>query len=82
MTDLHELRKERDRYAELAQIEAVKARPLLREVESILSMEQRRERWVALGMHLGVGFLFFVLGVALSDQLRTWLNHVWSVLSR
>ncbi len=78
MTKLQELRQEHDRYSQLAQIEATKAEALLKEIEKTLGKERKTERWVALAMHVGVGFLFFVLGVLLSDSLKGWVTHVWT----
>lgn len=80
MAKLQHLRNEHERYSELAQIEAGKAAALLKEVETTLGREQKKERWIALAMHLGVGFLFFVLGVAVSDSFKGWLIHVWAKL--
>jgi hypothetical protein len=78
MTELQQLRQEHDRYSQLAQIEATKAEALLKEIARTLGKERRTERWVALAMHLGVGFLFFALGVVLSDSLKSWATHVWT----
>ena len=61
MAKLRQLRQEHDKYSQLAQIEAKKAEALLLQVEATLGKEQRKERWIALCMHLGVGLLFFVL---------------------
>jgi hypothetical protein len=80
MATLQHLRTEHERYSELAQIEAKKAAALLKEVETTLGKEQRKERWVALAMHLGGGFLFFVLGVASGDSLRVWITRLWTSL--
>ena len=30
----------------------------------------------------GVGFLFFILGVILSDPFKGWLDHVWGKFFR
>jgi hypothetical protein len=78
MTQLEKLSEEHKRYSELAQIELEKAQPIIRQVERTLGTEQRKERWIALAMHLGVGFLFFVLGVALSDFLKRWIDYLWA----
>lgn len=80
MAKLQHLRQEHERYSELAQIEAKKAAALLKQVETTLGKEQRKERWIALAMHLGVGFLFFVLGVAVSDSFKGWIIQVWTKL--
>jgi len=55
MAKLQQLRQEHDRYSELAQIEAKKAEALLKQIETTLGKEQRKERWIALAMHLGTG---------------------------
>jgi hypothetical protein len=78
MAKLQHLREEHERYSELAQIEANKAAALLKQVETTLGKEQKRERWIALGMHLGIGFLFFVLGVALGDSFKRWITDIWA----
>ena len=80
MAKLQRLKEEHERYSALAQIEAKKAEALLKQVETTLGNEQRKERWIALTMHLGVGFLFFVLGVALSNPFKDWINHTWTKL--
>jgi hypothetical protein len=82
MTQLQKLREEHKRYSELAQIELEKAEPLLKQVERTLGKEQRKERWIALAMHVGVGFLFFVLGVVLSDSLKRWVDYLWGKIPR
>src|ERR1019366_5627181 len=78
MAKLQEVRQEHDKYSELAQIEAKKAEAVLKQVEATLGRDQRKERWIALAMHLGVGFLFFVLGVILSDAFKGWIDRVWT----
>jgi hypothetical protein len=77
MQKLQHLRKEHDRYSELAQIEAKKAEALLSQVEATLGKGAAKERWIALAMHLGVGFVFFVVGVLLSDSFKAWIEHIW-----
>jgi hypothetical protein len=77
MKELQHLREEHARYSELAQIEASKAEALIKQVEMTLGREQKKERWIALLMHLSVGFLFFVLGVAVSDPFKNWLVRLW-----
>lgn len=80
MEKLKQLRLEHDRYSELTQIEAKKAEALLKQVEAALGKEQRRERWIALAMHLGVGFLYFIAGVALGDTVKAWTSSLSSRL--
>jgi hypothetical protein len=80
MAKLRQLRQEHERYSELAQIEAKKAEVLLKQVEKTLGKEQRKERWIALSMHLAVGFLFFILGVAVGDWLKDWINHLSKII--
>jgi hypothetical protein len=72
MQQLQQLRLEHDRYSELTQIEAKKAEALLKQVEAALGKEQKRERWIALAMHLGVGLLYFIAGVVLGDTVKGW----------
>jgi hypothetical protein len=78
MAKLEQVRQEHDRYSELASIEAKKAEALLNQVETTMGKGQRKERWIALAMHVGVGFLFFFLGVVFSDPFKEWLNYVWT----
>ena len=77
MAKLQHLRQEHERYSELAQIEAKKAEALIKQVETTLGREHVKERWIALAMHLGVGSLFFVLGVVMADPFRDWISHLW-----
>jgi hypothetical protein len=80
MAKLQQLKAEHEKYSQLTQIEAEKAKALLQQVEESLGKEQRKERWIALAMHLGVGFLFFALGVGVGDPLKGWLLHAWHVV--
>jgi hypothetical protein len=78
MAKLQQVRTEYDKYSLLAQIEAKKAEPLLLQVEATLGREQRKERWIAFCMHMGFGLLFFILGIAVSDSLKGWMDHLWT----
>jgi hypothetical protein len=80
MKQLEQLRQEHDKYSELAQIEGKKAEALMRQIETTLGKEQRKERWIALAMHLGVGLLYFLLGVAVSVPFKSWMDKIWSLL--
>jgi hypothetical protein len=81
MAKLEELQKEHEKYSQLAQIEAGKAEALLKQVKDTLGEEQRKERWVALAMHVGVGLVFFVLGVLASEPFKAWIDRIWSKLA-
>jgi predicted transcriptional regulator len=81
MAKLEELQKEHEKYSQLAQIEAKKAEALLRQVKDTLGEEQRKERWVALAMHLSGGLIFFVLGVLASEPFKAWFDRIWSRFS-
>lgn len=80
MLKLEQLKQDYDKYSELAQIEAKKAEAIVKQIELALGKEQRKERFIALTMHLGVGFLFFVLGVTVSDHFKAWIGYIWSAL--
>ena len=80
MAELEKLREEHEKYSQLAQIEAKKAEALLKQVEITLGREQKKERWVALAMHLSVGLIFFVLGVLASDSFKAWFERTWTRL--
>ena len=80
MAKLQAVREDHERYSQLANIEAKKAEALLKQVGATLGKEQRKERWIALGMHLGVGFLFFMLGVIASDSFKAWVVSLWAKL--
>lgn len=80
MSKVQKLREEYDRYSKLAQVEMAKAEPIIRQVESAIGKEQSRERLIALAMHLGVGFLFFVVGVLAGDSFKHWIvEHLWTI---
>lgn len=70
MEKLQRLREDHDRYSDLSQIEATKAAALLTQVAVTLEKGATRERWIPLAMHLGVGFIFFMGGVLLSDPFK------------
>lgn len=74
---LEALRKEHDRYSELAQIEAKKAEALLSQIETTLGRNVGRERWIAFLINIIAGLILFVLGVVLSDPLKDWLTKLW-----
>jgi hypothetical protein len=80
MVKLEELKKEHEKYSQLAQIEAKQAEVLINQVKDTLGAEQTKERWIALAMHLGAGVLFFVIGVLASDPFKAWCDHIWSKL--
>jgi DNA repair exonuclease SbcCD ATPase subunit len=80
MAKLEELQKEHERYSQLAQIEAKQAEALINQVKDALGEEQTKERWIALAMHLGVGILFFVVGVLASDPFKAWCARLLSKL--
>ena len=81
MAKLEVLQEEHEKYSQLAQIEAKKAEALLKQVKDTLGEEQRKERWVALAMHLSAGLIFFVLGVLASEPFKAWFDRIWSKLS-
>lgn len=76
-TKLEALKKEHDRYSELAQIEAKKAEALLRQVESTLGRNAGKERAIAFAINIAAGLILFILGVAVSDPLKAWITRVW-----
>ena len=80
MSKLEQLKQDYDKYSELAQIEGKKAEALVKQIELVLGKEQRKERLIALAMHLGVGFIFFALGVTVSDPFKAWTARIWSML--
>jgi len=82
MSKLQQLREEHEKYSQLAQIEGKKAEALVSQLKATLENEQRKERWIAFGMHFGFGLLFFVLGVVASDSVKEWLDHVWIRMTR
>lgn len=75
---LEELRKEHQRYSQLAQIEASKAEALLRQVETTLGRNANKERAIAFAINIGAGIILFVLGVAVSDSLKAWLTKLFA----
>jgi len=81
MAKLEELKKEHEKYSQLAQIEAKTAEVFLMQIEDTLGKEQRKERWVALAMHLSVGLIFFVLGVLASEPFKAWFDSILNMLS-
>jgi len=74
---LEALKKEHERYSELAQIEAKKAEALLRQVESTLGRNVGKERLIAFAINIAAGLILFVLGVVVSEPLKTWITKVW-----
>ena len=74
---LEHLRKEHDRFAQLAEIEAGKAAALLTQIEATMGRQAGRERWISFGINIAAGLIIFVLGIWLSEPLK----HLWSVIS-
>ena len=77
---LEALRKEHERYSQLAQIDAKKAEALLSQIETTLGRNAKKERWIAFLINIIAGLILFVLGVVLSDSLKTWLAKIWDWL--
>jgi len=71
---LEALRKEHERYSELAQIEGRKAEALVSQIEITLGRNVGRERWIAFLINITAGLILFVLGVVLSEPLKNWLK--------
>jgi hypothetical protein len=72
---LQRLRNEHERYSELAQIEGKKAEALMAQLEATLGKNLGRERWIAFAINIIAGLILFILGVALSDQLKQYLGR-------
>jgi len=75
---LEHLQKEHERYSQLADMEAKKAEALLTQIEATLGKNVGKERWIAFGINIAAGMIFFVLGVFLSDPLK----HLWTALTK
>jgi hypothetical protein len=69
---LNHLREEVDKYSKLAAIEEDKARALVVQLDSLLSRDRGRERWVSLAINLVAGLLIFVLGIVAGPRLARW----------
>ena len=69
------LRREVERYSQLAEIEEDKARALLKEVQTVLGKGKNRERWVALCISLVAGILIFLLGIFAGPKLSDWFEN-------
>ena len=74
---LERLRAEYDRYSQLAEIEADKAKALIEELSLTLGKSQKRERWVAFGINLIAGAIIFVAGVLLGAPVRRFLAWIF-----
>ena len=66
---LARLRSEAERLSALAEIEQQKVLPLLKELDAVLNKGRSRERWIALGLNILAGALFFFLGVYVGSKL-------------
>lgn len=71
-TRLNQLRDEVDQYSKLAAIEEEKAKALVLQLDSLLSRNRGRERWVSLAINLLAGFLIFALGIVAGPRLTRW----------
>jgi hypothetical protein len=74
---LEHLRKEHDRYAQLAGIEAAKAEALIMQIEATVGRQAGKERWIAFGINIAAGLILFILGIWLSGPLK----HLWRIIS-
>lgn len=70
--NLNNLRAEYERFSKLAEIEADKAEALVNQLEITYGKGQVKERWIALGLNILVGLLFFLAGVFLSEPIKSW----------
>lgn len=77
---LTELRKEYERYSELAEIEEKKVEALIQQLEITLGKERGRERWFAIILNFLIGLIFFIAGALLSSPLQKWFHGIWTVI--
>ncbi len=68
------LRDEIERYSKLAEIEEDKAKIILTEVQATLDKGKNTERWIAFGINLLAGIIFFVLGIVAGPFFSKWFN--------
>jgi hypothetical protein len=79
---LEDLRKEHDRYSQLAKIEATKAEALLGQIEATLGKNQGRERWISFWINIAAGLVIFILGVVLSEPLQKFFSKLWTAITK
>ncbi len=68
------LKDEIDRYSKVAEVEEDKARVILTEIQTALNKGKNIERWIAFGINLISGIIFFILGIFAGPILSKWLN--------
>ncbi len=75
---LEHLQQEHERYSQLAEMEATKAQALLKQIETTLGKNAGKERWVAFGINIIAGLIIFVLGVIVSEPLKS----LWTTFTK
>jgi len=68
------LRREVERYSQLAEVGEDKAKALIQQLELSLSKGRNTERWVSLLINLIAGLLIFALGVVFGPVISRWLG--------
>ena len=68
------LKKDYEKYKNLASTEGKKARAFIQQVQESLGHGRSRERWIALGINVVAGLVVFVLGVLLSPLVKQLLG--------
>lgn len=71
---VEELRSTYERYAQLAEIEEEKVRPLMEQLEIALAKDRRKQIWIGILINFTVGVFIFILGIVLSPAVKRWLG--------
>ena len=71
---LNRLKEEYDKYSKLAEVEEVKARAIMQQIELAIGRHKGREWLIALLLNLLAGIIVFILGVIIGPSLTKWIG--------
>jgi len=70
------LKEEYERYSKLSQIEEIKARALMSQLEISLNKGKNSERLIAFFINIAAGTILFLSGIWASPHIKEFLGHL------
>lgn len=69
------LKEKYDEFSKLAEIEEEKVKPLLKQVETVISKGKKSERFISFFINILAGLFIFILGIILSPKITSWTQQ-------
>ena len=74
ITKLNRLKKEYEKYSQLAEVEEEKAKAIIQQIELAIGRGKGKERTISLALNIFAGIVVFVLGILLGPYLTKLLG--------